>query len=376
MKIAHVVRQFHPSIGGLEDYVFNLATEQLAAGHQVRVITLNTDFQTNEQLADHETYKGIEIIRLPWKGSTRYPLCRPDLAALNAVDIVHVHAVDYLIDYLSLMKRTRRLTSTLILSTHGGFFHTEKNQLIKKAFFQTITRFTIAKADAVLCCSSNDHALFKKITHRAKLINNGTRLHKFGPPSLQATTQDMVYLGRFSSNKRLPWLIREYAKLANPAGVLKIIGRSKTGDSAQMVNLIKELGCEDRVKLIMDISDEEILNHIQSSRFTVSASEYEGFGLGVIELMSYGLVPFLSSQPASFNDFVSDSQSGELFDYSNGSFHTHYERLISRWAPAAAERAFEYANQFSWKTVAEEIFDVYTNAIEFSVSAHRKASYR
>ena len=373
MKIVHIVRQFYPSVGGLEDYVLNLSKEQRSAGHEVIVLTLDSDFQTGNKLSDTEEHQGIKVLRLPWKGSKRYPLCRPNLELLNQMDVVHVHAVDFFIDYLSLMRRLGRLTAPLVLSTHGGFFHTRKNQWIKKVFFEVITRWTLGGVEAVVCNSSNDYSVFAPISRRAQMVNNGIRVKKFGAGTSNgsAPVDDLVYLGRFSENKRLPWLIENFAKLEHPAGLLKIIGRSKTGDAAELTSLVQRLGCDDKVKLIFDIGDEEIADHIVNSKFTVSASEYEGFGLGVVELMSYGHVPFLAEEPLSFKDFVNDSGVGQIFNVGPSSFKSKYEMLISEWSPSAAVSAASYAKQFSWTTVAEEIFNVYESTLENSVSAYR-----
>lgn len=363
MRIIHVVRQFHPSVGGLEDYVENLALEQLSAGHEACVMTLDSDFQTGEYLPGYQNIRGIQVTRVPWRGSQRYSFCRLNMQALNNADIVHVHAIDYFIDYLSGFKRLGLLKSKLVVSTHGGFFHTAKNQRLKRLYFQTVTRFSLARAQAVLSCSLNDQALFSGICRRAQLINNGVRLHKFGAPTPQLPTGDMVYLGRFSANKRLAWLIGAYATLPEPVGKLKIIGRSKTGDIAPLLTLIESLGCASRVELILNADDTEIVRHLCSSRFTVSASDYEGFGLGVIELMSYGLTPLLSWAPPSFCDFIGGSGCGEGFDYSFESFHQGYTELVEQWSPEAAQRARAYAQRFSWSAVAQEIFAVYQSVL-------------
>jgi alpha-1,3-mannosyltransferase len=364
MKIAHVVRQFYPSVGGLEDYVQNLAIEQVAAGHDVTITTLNTDFQTDKTLPAFEMHQGLPITRVPWVFSTRYSICWINLSGLNAADIVHVHAVDYMVDYLSLMKRLGLLKSKLIVATHGGFFHTSKNQRLKELFFKRVTPFSLAKVDAVLCGSTNDLAMFKTISPDSQPFKYGVRLRKFGTQVSPIKTNDMVYLGRFSSNKRLAWLIEAYARLKNPAGVLKIIGRSKTGDIAELKAVVDRLGCQSRVELVVDVDDSVIRQHLVTSRFTVSASEYEGFGLSIIELMSYGLVPFLSNETPSFVDFIQESKAGELFEHSFDSFNTQYEQLISHWSPALAQGALAYTEQFAWKAVSEEIFHVYESALD------------
>ena len=41
MRILHIVRQFSPAIGGLENFVFCLARAQLQAGVHAQVLTLN-----------------------------------------------------------------------------------------------------------------------------------------------------------------------------------------------------------------------------------------------------------------------------------------------------------------------------------------------
>lgn len=372
MNIIHVVRQFHPSVGGLEDYVENLAHEQLSAGHEVQVFTLDSDFQTDEQLPAHEVCKGIPVRRFAWKGSQRYPVCSLDLKALDSADIVHVHAIDFIVDYLSLMKRLRRFHGKLVVSTHGGFFHTNKNQRLKQLFFRTITRFTLSGADAILSCSDNDHALFQQIAPRTQLIKNGTRLRKFGQVDATRRTHDMVYLGRFSSNKRLPWLIQAYAQLNCPMGLLKIIGRSKTGDAEALAALIEQLGCGERVQLVLDQSDEQIRQHLTTARYTVSASEYEGFGLGVVEMMSYGLLPFLADQPPSFIDFVQGAGCGRLFAHDLQSFEQAYLLLTHGWSETAALKAQAYAEQFSWPAVAKEIMAVYQNTLAADIDGTRE----
>lgn len=370
MKIAHVVRQFYPSVGGLEDYVYNLAKEQIDDGDDVSIITLDTDFQTGQALPPSERHHGLTITRLPWRGSQRYPVSWISPQLLNQHDVVHVHAVDFFVDYLSMLKRFGVLNTKLVLSTHGGFFHTGKNRRLKQLYFNSITRFTLSRLDAVVCNSTNDQALFKTVAPNAVLVNNAIRVRKFGGSNHPAPAPDLVYLGRFSSNKRVPWLIRAFAALEQPVGKLKIIGQSKTGDAAELRQLVAGLQCEDRVELLLDISTEAIAEHINRSRFTVSASEYEGFGLSVVELMSYGLVPLLAQEPLTFNNFVDESRVGKIFSVADNTFAEQYHTLMNEWSLAQAHSASEYAKNFSWKATASEMSNVYKSTFEDSLRAY------
>ena len=70
-----MTRQFTPAVGGLENVVHNLAKAQLKAGQRVKVITLNRDFaKPNIVLPEHEDIDGIEVVRVPYRGSHRYPI--------------------------------------------------------------------------------------------------------------------------------------------------------------------------------------------------------------------------------------------------------------------------------------------------------------
>ena len=359
MKIIHVVRQFLPSVGGLEDVVYNLAKQQVKEGNRVTVFTLNTNFQTGAKLDNKSIIDGIEVVRFSWKGSTRYPICMIPLNTLIDADIVHIHAVDFFVEYFSLLKRLGKLSAKLVLTTHGGFFHTNNQAKLKRLFFKTITPFSLKQFDVVTCCSINDYELFQPLNKNSYLIENGVNLKKLG--ALKHTQQkqnDFIYFGRFSENKRLPELIKLFRNLPSGLATLKIIGRSNTGDTKALNSLISELKIEN-VKLITDIPDEEILEHIQHAKFVISASEYEGFGLSIIELMAYGLVPLLSSEPPSFNRFIKESGCGSSFNLQQDQFTSVIENIVTSWTQQQSELAQVYCKQFSWDGVQEKYANVY-----------------
>ncbi|MCL1113611.1 glycosyltransferase family 4 protein [Shewanella basaltis] len=361
MKVVHVVRQFLPSVGGLEDVVFNLAKTQIDKGHSVEVYTLNSDFQSDKVLAYEDDFNSIVVKRFPWFGSKRYSLCILPLNELNKFDVIHVHAVDFFVEYLSFLKRLRLLKPKLVLTTHGGFFHTNNNAKLKRFFFKYITPFSLSQFDVVTCCSVNDYELFKSLNKNVVLIENGVGFRKLGDIKNNQNlvkSNDFIYFGRFSDNKRIPLLIEFFSKLKTFGIKLKVIGRSNTGDIEVIKQSVKIFNA-DNVELILDQSDDIILGHIKTARFTVSASEYEGFGLSIIELMSYGLVPLLSSNPPSFKRFIEESKCGAIFDTDSQSFTKALEFLCENWSLDMESLAINYSRTFSWDTVSEKYLDVY-----------------
>ena len=165
MRIAHVTRQFTPAVGGLENVVHNLAKAQASTGHQVRVITLNRTFSNpTALLPEHDNIDGIEVVRIPFWGSRRYPIAPTVLRHLKGADVVHVHAIDFFFDFLAITSFIHR--RPLVVTPHGGFFHTRFAAQLKKLYFHTVTRALITAYRAVINVSRHDHELFQRIRAR------------------------------------------------------------------------------------------------------------------------------------------------------------------------------------------------------------------
>jgi len=156
-----------------------LACAQLAHGHEVRVVTLDRLFNANtqERLASSETVRGIDVIRIPYRGSTRYPIAPSVLGFIKSADIVHVHAIDFFFDYLAWTKPFHR--KPIIASTHGAFFHTSFAQVLKRIYFNVITRLSAAWYDGIVAVSSADQDLFSKINSNVVCIENGVNIARF-----------------------------------------------------------------------------------------------------------------------------------------------------------------------------------------------------
>src|SRR5262245_16088349 len=207
MRIAHVTRQFPPAVGGLENVVHNLAKVQRSAGHQVRVITLNRTFSDPQlELPEHETIDGIEVLRIPFWGSRRYPVAPAVLHHVKGADVVHVHAIDFFFDFLALTSRFHR--RPLVVTPHGGFFHTRFAARLKAIYFHTVTRALLTAYRAVINVSRHDHELFQRIRRRGTVWwNNGVNVEKFLAAGSPVAAKRMIAVCRFSSNKRLDRLI-------------------------------------------------------------------------------------------------------------------------------------------------------------------------
>jgi len=359
MRIVHVVRQFHPAVGGMETVVWELATAQVAKGHAVRVVTLNRMFEKpNERLPAREFVAGIEVIRVRYFGSNRYPLAFGVLRHVGEADVVHVHGLDFFFDYLAWTQPLHR--RKLVVSTHGGFFHTPFAATLKRLYFSTVSRASLSWYGGVVTVSTADQTLFKAIRPRGvTLIENGVNIEKYANAGPRRPAKSILVLGRFSANKRLDRAIAFLAALRrrDPEWRLTIAGRPGDLSAEDLRALAAQAGVGDAVE-VLTLPFDEVVRHIMGKCSVIaSASTYEGFGLAAIEGLSAGLFPLLNDIPP-FRHLVERHNIGLLLDFSDaeiaaGRFLLKWREVQARYADYR-QRAIEASASYAWAQVNDK----------------------
>jgi alpha-1,3-mannosyltransferase len=348
LRILHVVRQFPPSIGGLEAYVEQLASLQ-AAEWDVDILTLNRVFGNSTRLPPREEIGPLTVIRIPFIGGRRLflPVLRP--ALLKGYDVIHIHAADQLLDVIALLSRFRPMK--LFMTTHGLFFHTETLARVKRLYLKTITRWSLRRMRRVFAVSTNDANTLQSVGVDAALLHNP--IVPIG--DFLCEGEDLLYVGRLSANKRIGSLIAFMAGLAEQGLRLKlhIVGSDQENLWPALADQVQCLGLAEDVRYHGYLSAEEMTSLARSCGFAISASRYEGFGLAMIEGMSVGLLPVMHSNDA-FKETFERSQSGLLLDFDDP---IKAARDFRAWFPCvtltAREKAKRFAHAQSWDAVAE-----------------------
>jgi alpha-1,3-mannosyltransferase len=317
MKVVHVVRQFHPSIGGMEAVVLNIARRHQARGaDDVRVVTLDRVFgEEAVQLPASASFQDVQIARIPYRGSRRYPVAPGVLSEIRDADVVHVHAIDFFYDYMAWTAPLHR--KPMVVSTHGGFFHTAYASTLKKLWFQTITRTSAFGYRRIIATSENDGAMFRPIVapERLRVIQNGVDIEKFAGLSSQDSGKTILYFGRWSVNKGLVETLDLFGKLQalDPEWRLVLAGREYDLSLADLQQAARARGIEAGVEFHAAPSDQLLAELMARAQYFVCLSRHEGFGIAPIEAMSAGLIPILSPIPP-FEKLVREGGVGLLVD--------------------------------------------------------------
>jgi alpha-1,3-mannosyltransferase len=368
MRIVHVVRQFSPCIGGLENVVRDIAFAQAQNGHQVRVVTLNRHFATGAALEPAvEMMNDVEVVRLPYKGSRRYPFAPSVLKHIKDADLVHVHAIDFFFDFLALTSFFHR--KKMVLSPHGAFFHTSFAAKLKKIYFHIITRLALTRYRSVICLSEHDFELFKTIRKNGMTWwDYGIDTTKFRDGGARQPATSIFTLSRFSVNKRVDRLMDFLAALRqrDPRWTLTIAGTEWDYNETSLKEMAERKGVSDVTSILVRASDEVLQERMGQSSIFASASEYEAFGIAPVEGLSAGMIPLLSDIH-SYSSVVASTGIGINVDFDNP--EKAVDQFLSYWNTVEADysrirqEAMKQAEPYDWSSVARKFEPVYEAAL-------------
>jgi alpha-1,3-mannosyltransferase len=112
-----------------------------------------------------------------------------------------------------------------------------------------------------------------------------------------------------------------------------------------------------KITIATDLDDAATRSYLQQRSFFVSASEYEGFGLTVVEALSAGLVPIVSSIP-TFEQIIDQAGIGLVADFEN---KTDAAQKIADFILQSASshatlraRAMRASQHYNWEAVERE----------------------
>lgn len=128
--------------------------------------------------------------------------------------------------------------------------------------------------------------------------------------------KEVLYVGRIDYNqKRVQRIIKTWALLENdfPEWKLTIVG-----DGPERQNL-EHLVSDLKLKNVSFEGFQSPESYYQRASILVLTSEYEGFGLVIVEAMSYGVVPVVLGSYSAVYDILEDWKDGIILPYDKSS---------------------------------------------------------
>jgi alpha-1,3-mannosyltransferase len=316
MRVLQVARQFYPTIGGIESCVLNLSRGLAERGHEVQVVTLARDLRTGKKIVGPESVESIRIQRIPHVGPTRYTLAPSWLRFTRDVDVVHIHAIDFFLDSAAFARFVGLLSAPLVVTTHGGIFHTPAWPRLKDFYWKNVLKHTLNAVTTVVAVSDSDARLFAPIVAPERLVTipNGVDPHFRGAGlegRTKATRRRIIAFGRVTGAKAIDQILALFAPVARdfPDAELIVAGPDEQGTTEDLRRASAALGLTGRVEFPGALPAGELASLVATSTIFVSAAPHEGFGITTVEALSAG-VPVLVTPTGIHEQLVKPGLNG------------------------------------------------------------------
>lgn len=387
MRIAHLSTRFPPGPGGVERHVGEVTKRLAARGHEVHALTSDLYREIPwqrlpENVPRTETVDGVRVRRLPvWTigGELHYPFFRGLNRTLREVDpeVTHVHT--YGTNHAAAARRFHRrsgrpyvLTAHYhpIWSIHGGWLR----HRIRGLYDHRLAAPIVRDAACLIVQTHEEERLIREngfpLPEVATIPPGYTPLpspveggrvfaEKFGIPG-----PFLLFVGRLASNKGLDPLLTAFQTLAahDRNATLVLVGEDG-GVRAAAEARARSLGLSERVRFTGFVEDDRLLaSAFREARLFVLPSEYESFGLVLLEALAQG-TPVIASRVGGIPEFVPDGKAGLLVPPNDAKALA--DALVTLWPDEPRARAMgafgrtEVVPKYTWDGVVDQLLTVY-----------------
>lgn len=308
MRVVQVGKYYYPYVGGIESHLYTLCDE-LCGDLDVDVVVSNTKRRT-----ERDVYRGVAVTRCAAFGHVASTTLSPTMAfelSQRSYDVLHLH-LPHPVGVASYLASRKSKPHRLIVSYHSDVVR-QKRLL---GLYEPLVDKLLSRADVVIATSPNyvessavlqrfkekcavvpygiDRTLFEKTAERDASARE-IRARFAGAPLLLGVGRLIYYKGFEYAIRALPSV---------PDAHLLLIGDGPL--RVPLEKLAAELGVADRVHLLGEMQNEEVVPYYYASDIYLlpSIARSEAFGIVQIEAMSTGL-PVINTRLASGVPYVS-----------------------------------------------------------------------
>ena len=392
MKVAQLTTRYPPAPGGVERHVVELAPRLAARRHRIEVYTseLYREFPWERLAPDvprEETtaYGAIHRLRV-WSmpGELHYTFFRGLHAALDRDRPEIVHAHTYGTHQVAIARRHyRRHGTPYVLTAHfhpiwsieGGWMR----RRIRAFYDGWLAAPAVRDARALIVQTRAEEQLVRSLgfslpptiivppgysPRGADLADPAIFRTRFGIPD-----PFVLFVGRLASNKGLLDLLEAFALLArrDRTAQLVLIGEDG-GMRASLSDRARELGLGARLHLLGHVGDPQLVDSAyRGARVFVLPSEYEAFGLVLLEALAQG-APVVATRVGGIPEVLGeDERAGMLVE--PGSAEVLAEQIGRLWDdPTLGRQLGEYGRRtivprYSWDALADRLDALYREIV-------------
>ena len=275
MRVLHVISSLE--IGGAQRLLSDLLPLQKMMGVDVSLLVLKAeDSDFTRKVLD----AGVPIISLN-ATTFRNPLLAIKLrGVIKNFNIVHAH----LVHALYLCSIAARCLDVKLVYTE----HSTSNNRRGKSFMRPIEKWIYGRYEKLISISEQTQTALQgwlqSSDKRFVVIHNGVDTEAFSSIRQKKIPNSLIMVSRFASSKDQETVIRAM-KMLNEDVTVRFVGDGEKLEHCKQ--MARDCGVENRVSFLGARSD--VSNLVAESYIGIQSSNWEGFGLTVVEMMAAGL---------------------------------------------------------------------------------------
>lgn len=394
MRIGIFTDTYPPFVNGVSTSVAMLEKALTKLGHQVYIVTVNTENMKYKYENDDHIIRipGVPIGIYDYRLTGAYPLKAVKKIAKWNLDVIHSQTEFGVGTFARIIAKQYNIP---LVHTYHTMYEDYVHYITKgyfdgpsKKIVEYLTNFYCDQtATELIVPTKKTYDLFKEKYHYTRnvhIVPTGIEVERFYSENFKKKELDdlrnqiglskdqftILFVGRLAAEKSVDLLIeaqRDLAKKYN--AILMIVGDGP--DMQKYQELAMKYNIEDNVIFTGKVPWTEVTKYYQLADIFATASRSETQGLTVIEAMAASL-PVVAVDDESFRTVVVEGLNGELFD-TKGEYKKYVESFIND--PVKLKRFSKQArinaDQYSSKYFAERVLDVYEDAIS-NVSGSEK----
>ena len=396
MRIGIFTDTYPPYINGVSTSVSMLENALRKKGHQVYIVTVNTENMRYKYENDEHIIRipGVPIGIYDYRLTGVYPLKAINKIKKWNLDVIHSHTE---FDVGTFARIIAKQYNIPLVHTYHTMYEDYVHYITKGYFNNTskkiveyLTNFYCNQtATELIVPTKKTYDLFKekyKYTRNVHIIPTGIEVEKFykentDPAKLEEIRKKhglnkgdfvILYVGRLGQEKSVDVLIEAHQELAREyKAKLLIVGDGPDMDTYK--NLVHKLKIDDNVIFTGKVPWTEVTLYYQIADIFATASKSETQGLTVIEAMAASL-PVVAVDDESFRNVIIDGLNGHLFDTKK-----EYKKYVKSFIDEPSKlqqfskQARINADTYSSKYFAERVLDVYRLAINGETSEEKNS---
>lgn len=373
LRILEVASAFEPVQGGTERVVGGLSRELALLGHELTVLT-TTLYAPGAKLGVEKIVfsKGgrkaeMKVVRVPNKLFLAGYGYAPGVVGWlkqhwKEFDVVHCQGYNRHATESALFFLQGKLPTVF---TAHGFYHTARQRLLKKLHQNLFGARASKAASACIAITEDDEKVFESFgvpKERIFAIPNGVAVEKFAKKSARRNKFGkfkpfVLFVGRVHASKGLQFLAEAVKKL--PCRLVLVGGDA--GFEKRLREIVSASGMGQKVVFVGKAGEKELLEAYQACEMLVLPSEWEAFGVVLVEAMAAGK-PVIGSNRGAIPRIVQNGENGFVVPFGDAvklkekiSLLLKDKKLAARMGAAGKK----FAQQFSWHKVARDTEKVY-----------------